>query len=155
MHASGLNAIYHLARKLRYSLGNWGIGIMQDDVAADTEIEFEDALAEGLTTTEATQRVLGDPPWPVSDYDDGPVTYMALAALQLKHNILTADIRNLAIGAATSDAAIGRFEWDGAPEGKVAARKELLRRFSEILERGSCTPEELEQVTYPKEFSLW
>jgi hypothetical protein len=135
-------------------MGNWGIGILQDDVAADLLIAFEGALANGLAVEEATQHVIGDSP-EIDDDDDGPTIYMALAALQLQLGIITPEIRDKALEAATSHWAIGRFDWDGAPEGKVAARKELLRRFTKILERGSCTPEELEQVTHPKEFSLW
>jgi hypothetical protein len=137
-----------------YSIGNWGIGILQDDVADDVLIAFEEALANGLAVEEATQRVIGDSP-DIDDDDDGPTIYMALAALQLQHGILTPEIQDRAIQAATSHGAIGRFEWDGAPEGEVAARKDLLRRFTKILEHGSCTAEELEQVTNPKEFSLW
>ena len=134
-------------------MGNWGNGILQDDVAADIQIIFDDALAEGLSVEEATKRALMDSPWALDDWDDGPTSYMALAALQLQHGILTSEIREKAIEAATSEGAIGR--WDGSAEDRIAARKEVLRRFAAILERGSCTPEELEQVTYPKEFSLW
>jgi len=135
-------------------MGNWGIGILQDDVADDVLITFEKALANGLAVEEATQQVIDDSP-DIDDDDDGPTIYMALATLQLQHCILMPEIQDRAIQAATAHGAIGRFEWDGAPEGKVAARKEVLRRFRDILERGSCTLEELEQVTYPKEFSLW
>ena len=139
-------------------MGAWGIGILQDDVADDVLIAFEDALAESLTPVDAVQCVHEDPPWPIHGYcdeDDAATTYMALAAIQLQHGILTPEIRDKALEAATSHWAIGRFEWDGAPEERVTARKELLRRFSDFLERGSCALEDLEQVTYPKEFSLW
>jgi hypothetical protein len=134
-------------------MGAWGNGILQDDVAADVQIAFEDALEEGLSVEEATQRVLDDPPWPLCDWDDGPTSYMALAALQLQHGILTPEIREKAIEAAASEAAIGR--WTEAGDECIAARKSVLRQFKDILERDSCTPEELEQVTYPKEFALW
>jgi hypothetical protein len=134
-------------------MGAWGNGILQDDVAADIQINFEDALAEGLSAEEATERALMDSPWALDDWDDGPTSYMALAALQLQHGVLTPEIREKAIGAAISEAAVDR--WQGSPADKVAARKSVLRQFQDILERGSCTPEELEQVTYPKEVALW
>jgi hypothetical protein len=35
-------------------MGNWGIGILQDDVADDVLIAFEEALANGLAVEEAT-----------------------------------------------------------------------------------------------------
>jgi hypothetical protein len=134
-------------------MGVWGNGILQDDVADDVRIGFEDALAKGLSVEEATQRVLDAPPWPLGDWDDGPTSYMALTALQLQHGILTPESRKKAIEAATSEAAIGR--WDEAREDCIEARKNVLRQFKAILERGSCTLEELEMVTHPKEFSLW
>jgi hypothetical protein len=137
-------------------MGNWGMGVLQDDVADDVRIAFEDAIEEGLSVEEAIQRVLDDPPWPFNgpcQADDACMTYMALAALQLQHDILTPDIREKALEAATSEWAIGR--WDGAPEDRIAARRKVLQQFKAILERGTCTAEELEQVTYPKEFSLW
>jgi len=119
-------------------MGAWGNGIMQDDVAADVQIVFD------------------NPPWPLDgpcQADDACTTYMALAALQLEHGSLRSDIREKAMEAATSEWAIDR--WDEAGEDCIAARKEVLRQFTAILERGCCTPEELEQVTYPKEFALW
>lgn len=134
-------------------MGAWGNGVLQDDVADDVRIAFEKALAAGLNVEEATQRVLCNPPWPLRDYDDGPVSYMALAALQLQQGILTSEIREKADEAATSEAAIGR--WDETDEDCFAHRKGVLRQFKDILARGSCTPEELEQVTYPQEFALW
>jgi hypothetical protein len=39
--------------------------------------------------------------------------------------------------------------WDLAPTAAVLARQETLRRFKGILERGTCTPEELSAVTDP------
>jgi hypothetical protein len=134
-------------------VGNWGIGILQDDVADDALIAFEKALAIGLALERATQHIIDDSP-AVEDVD-GAIIYGASAALQLRHGILTPAIQDRALQAATPHRAIGRFDWDGAPKEDVAARDELLRRFSEILERCSCTPEEVERVCYPKEFSLW
>jgi hypothetical protein len=134
-------------------VGAWGNGILQDDVADDVRIAFEDALEEGLSAEEAAERALRDSQWALDDWDDGPTSSMALAALQLQHGILTPRIREKAIEAATSEAAIGR--WDETDEDCFAHRKQVLRQFKAILGRGSCTPEELELVTYPKEFALW
>jgi hypothetical protein len=134
-------------------MGNWGNGILQDDVALDGRVAFEDARANWLSIKEATQRVLDDAPWLMDDEDDACTTILALAALQLQTGILTQDIRQRAIDAAASEWAIGR--WEGSPEDRIAARKGILSQFKAILERGFCTTEEWEQVCYPKEFSLW
>ena len=134
-------------------MGNWGNGILQDDVADDVRIAFEDACTEGLSVAEATLRVLSNPPWPIDDVEDACTAHLALAALQLQSGVLTSEIRQKAIEATTSEWAIDR--WEGSLEDNGAARARILSQFQAILEHGSCTLEELEQLTYPKEFSLW
>jgi hypothetical protein len=130
-------------------MGAWGPGLLQDDVALDTMDMMEDALEEGLSIQQATRRILDDPPCDLDDEDDGPTTYLALAVLQLQRGVLEPHIRDLALGAIASGAAMGR--WEGAPEDVVAPRREVLRRTEEILRRGSCTPGELQAIIEPPE----
>ncbi len=131
-------------------MGNWGIGIMQDDVAIDTAINFKEALSEGLSVAAATDHLLQDPVYDL-DGDDGPVTFLALAALQLWHGALQQDNRDKALGIIASGMGLWRWE-DSVAEGRkdaavrLAARTELLERFKAILERGACTREELLQI---------
>ena len=65
-------------------MGVWGVGLLQDDVAKDIQSAFDDALARGLMPGQAVDALLADPPWPLEDADDGPVIWLALAALLLR-----------------------------------------------------------------------
>jgi hypothetical protein len=130
-------------------VGACGPGLLQDDVAQDVVNTIEDALRDGLNVNEATRRVLDDPPWDLGDEDDRSTIYLALAALQLQHGTLEATIRDLALEAITSGAAMGR--WEGTSDDVVAPRREVLGRTEAILRRESCTPEELQSVVEPPE----
>jgi hypothetical protein len=121
----------------------WGVGIMQDDVAIDVEVLFEDALAQGLSVEQASRQVLQDPPSDITDYDDGPVIVLALAALQLQHHALDPNVRDLALSVITSPAAADRFEQTRT------ARMHILELFEAILRRADCDSAELQLVTNP------
>jgi hypothetical protein len=130
-----------------HDLGTWEVGIMQDDVAIDVEVMFEDALAQGLSVEQASRQVLQEPPWDITDDDDGPVIVLALAALQLQHHALDPRVRDLALSAVSSPAAADRFEQTRA------ARMRVLEQFEAILRRGGCDLAELQLVTNPRKVS--
>jgi hypothetical protein len=108
-------------------MGHWGPGILEDDVAVDVRVAFEDALSEGLSISEATQRVLDDPPAGFDDEEDAAVTYLALAALQLEHGALEAAIRDKAI--AFIESGIPLWRWEGSPPERIAERQKALEDF--------------------------
>lgn len=128
-------------------MGAWGIGVWQDDVAADVIKMFQELLGEGKTPRGAVQAVLVDPPWRWGDLDDDAVQVLALAALALEHGVLDPALRDRAIAMIESGDPMGTWT-ESAPE-DVAARVQLLERFKALLQRGSATPEELKQVTGP------
>jgi hypothetical protein len=75
-------------------VGTWGPGILQDDVADHVQIMFEDALASGMSVEQASLKVLRDPPWDMTDEDDGLIMILALAVLQLQHQALDPQVRD-------------------------------------------------------------
>ena len=129
-------------------MGADGIGLFQDDVAMDVRAAFDDALARGATPGQAVDDILADPPWPLDDFDDGPVIWLALAALLLREDALRDDIRAQAAQVIASGAAFDR--WDEAPNAVRLARERILERFSALLAAGKATPEELRAVTEPQ-----
>lgn len=91
-------------------MGTWGPGIFDDDVANDVRASFEDELSAGWDIPLATQHVLEQFAVTPDDEDDGPVVYLALAALQLEHRALQPDIQKQAIRILTSDQGIDNLE---------------------------------------------
>jgi hypothetical protein len=111
-------------------VGTWGFGIFEDDMASDVRGEFEDAIAEGLGGNAATQRVFevfGDA---VEDYDDGPVFWLSLAAIQLERGILQSDVRENALAAITPNLE----RWEEAGPDEMAQRKVVLDELRVRLE---------------------
>jgi hypothetical protein len=133
-------------------MGVDGVGLFQDDVAMDVCAAFDDALERGLTPGQAADSVLADPPWPLDDTDDGPVTWLALAALLLREGALRDDVRDQAQQVIASGAALAR--WEEAPNAMRMARERVLQRFGALLAAGAATPEELQAVTEPQ-FRGW
>lgn len=134
-------------------MGTWGVGVWQDDVATDVRDEFEAALSSGLSVADATRYVLEHPPWPLDDEDEGPVTYLTLAALQLEHGALQPAIRDTALRIIASGAGMERWEDEG--EDALPERLAVLTRFRGLLEKGACTPAELSAVTEPEIGGPW
>jgi len=66
-------------------VGTWGYGILDNDTAMDVKGIFEEALDEGKGFDAATREVLTECHEMLEDSDDGPVGYLALAAVQLEH----------------------------------------------------------------------
>jgi hypothetical protein len=81
------------------------------------------------------------------------VISLALAALQLREGALQPDARDRALAVVDSPAALSA--WSLAPSEAVAARQETLRRIRGILERETCTAEELRAVTEPPSDGMW
>jgi hypothetical protein len=115
------------------TMGTWGAGIFDNDTAGDVRLDFEDALAAGLSVFEATWRILRTREQDGAlDHDEGPPIYLALAALQMDHGELDADIRAHALAAIGAESETVD-EWFG-PEIQ-AARRQALEAFRQQLEQ--------------------
>jgi hypothetical protein len=134
-------------------MGVWGPGILQDDLAEEARMLFDEGLAAGLDVAGATAAVYEDLKEALAGKEDAAVIWLALAALQLREGALQPDVRDRALVAAESPAALS--SWSLAPSKAVAARQETLRRFRGILERGTCTAEELRTVTDAATEGMW
>ncbi len=65
-------------------MGTWGVALFQDDLAADLRDEFRDLIGEGLSSTEATDRLKTEFASSLEDVDEKPVFWIALAHIQWK-----------------------------------------------------------------------
>jgi hypothetical protein len=128
-------------------MGVWGPGILQDDLAEEARMLFDEGLASGLDVYGATAGVYEDLKEALAGEEDATVIWLALAALQLREGALQPEVRDRALVAAGSPTALRA--WSLAPSEAVEARRETLRRFRGILERGTCMAEQLRVVTDP------
>jgi hypothetical protein len=134
-------------------MGVWGPGLLQDDLAEEARMLFDEGLASGLDVPAATVSVYEDLKEALAGEEDATVIWLALAALQLREGALQPEVRAQALAAVDAPAALNA--WSLASPTAVAARQETLRRFKGILERGIYTLEVLRVVTDPPSDSMW
>src|SRR5205823_6428622 len=79
------------------TMGTWGSGIFDDDVALDVRGLFEEKIGEGASVEDATQAVLQEFDSALEHMDDAPVIHLALAALELEQGRLLAATRREAL----------------------------------------------------------
>src|ERR1700687_3648606 len=65
-------------------MGSWGVGIFADDLAADVRADFRELVGDGLSATEAVDRLMGEYASFVNDPEEGPVFWLAMADSQWK-----------------------------------------------------------------------
>ena len=65
-------------------MGTWGVAVFSDDLAADLRDEFRDLIGEGLSSTEAVDKLLGEYASSLEDDNEKSVFWIALAAAQWK-----------------------------------------------------------------------
>lgn len=109
-------------------MGADGYEIFDDDVAADVRGTFEAAVKEGASIVQATATVLGEWADMLDDIDDGPVIWLALAAVQLDHGELQPKIRERAVR--VIDDGTDSAKWEGV---HIEGRRQTLARFRERL----------------------
>ena len=134
-------------------MGVWGPGVLQDDLAEEARMLFDEGLASGFDVAGATAAVYEDLKEALAGEEDATVIWLALAALQLREGALQLEVRDRALIAVDSPAALSA--WSLAPSAAVAARQETLRRFKSILERGTRSAEELRAVTESPSNGMW
>ena len=112
-------------------MSSWGYEIFEDDFAIDVKDEFENAIEDGANIATATNQVLLAYEDVVDDEDDGPVLYLALAALQLEQGQLEESIKNKALAVIEEGKGLERWEEVGVEE--VNERKKVLEEFKRKL----------------------
>ncbi len=110
-------------------MGAWGAGIFDDDLAVDVRTAFEREIEAGGDVKTVTQSVLRSFASALRDSDDGPVVYLALAALQLDHRTLQPGIKAKALRIIETGQALEG--WDEAPTDwpGLIERKQVLENL--------------------------
>ena len=112
-------------------MGAWGTAIFSDDTAADVRDAFTDFVAEGLSASEATKRLVRESAEILAEDDDATVFWLALAAAQWKLGRLLEDVRDRAIAIIDGDDDLRR--WEDNSRSEVNQRKKHLAKLREQL----------------------
>lgn len=78
-------------------MGTWGPKLYQDDIAQDVRDEFKDLLKRGKTTEEITKQLIDQYAFEISDTDDAPIFWFALADTQWELGKLLPQVKEQAI----------------------------------------------------------
>ena len=65
-------------------MGTWGVAIFSDDLAADLRADLTELIGEGLSVSEATDRLMTEYASSLNDPDEKTVFWIALASAQWK-----------------------------------------------------------------------
>jgi hypothetical protein len=105
-------------------MGTWGAGIFDDDISLDVQAEYEEAIEDGLSVKKATNLILEIYEDVLSDDDEGPMVFLALAAIQLEKGHIQEKIKEKALNIIESEAGLER--WNSLEKDELNKRKEVL-----------------------------
>jgi hypothetical protein len=112
-------------------MGAWGTAIFSDDTAEDVRGAYRTLLAEGYSGAKATTRLLRDWQETVSDEDDGPNFWLALAATQWQCGRLEGRVKAKALRIIDRGSSLAR--WREGDPGSLKRRQAALDRLREQL----------------------
>jgi hypothetical protein len=108
-------------------VGAWGTAIFADDTASDVRDEWRDAILDGLSAKDATQRLLESFDEWLEDAETEKLFWMALAAAQVETGRLLPDVRDRALAIIDAGGDVDRWREDGDAS--------LARQRARVLER--------------------
>ena len=105
-------------------MGAWGTELLDDDVASDVRSTFENELEGGASVAHATEVVLREWSDAFEDEDDGPIVWLALAALQLDRGAFQKSVRDKAL--AVIEGGVNQRRWDEEATPEDAAKRPVV-----------------------------
>jgi hypothetical protein len=112
-------------------MGTWGVGIYSDDVACDVRDTYKEILGDGIGEPDATKRMIEEWKDQLSDPDDAPVFWLALADTQWKQGRLQERVKLEANKVIQNGTDLDRW----GPNQKIfLKRKQVLERLKAKLE---------------------
>jgi hypothetical protein len=106
-----------------------GVGLFHDDVAADVRREYLDLLAKGVEDAEAFSTLVRDWKESISDTDDGPVFWLALAATQWEYGRLHPRAKAEALKVIDHGKGLDRWEDAGLAKKRQAVLAQLKKKL--------------------------
>ena len=112
-------------------MGAWGPKLYQDDVAEDVRDYYKDQLHRGKTGKEITQEMIAQNEDIISDQDDAPVFWFALADTQWNLGRLEDFVKEQALNHIQDGYDLKRWETENSQGAKI--RERVLRELKEKL----------------------
>ncbi len=120
-------------------MGAWGPAIFSDDLACDIRDSYRQLIEDGVDDDEAADRILEQYADATSDFDDGPVFWIAFAVTQSKVGRLRPEVKQRALDVIESGQNLER--WDA---GSLRRRRaQALEKAKELLEGPQPAPKRL------------
>ncbi len=111
-------------------MGTWGTAIFSDDLAVDIRRDFRELIGDGLTPSEATERLKAEYSSSLEDPDEMPVFWIALALTQWNLGRLDEGTKKMALQ--VIDDGTDLEKWDDAKE-RAKRAVVLARTRAELL----------------------
>ena len=111
-------------------MGAWGVAIFSDDLAADIRTDFRELIGDGLTPSEATDRLKAEYASSLDDPNEMPVFWIALALAQWKLGRLKENTKKMALQVIDDGTDLAR--WDDA-KSRVKREAVLAKTRAELL----------------------
>ena len=102
-------------------MGAWGAGIFSNDTAADIRGDFREALEDGLSPEQATEKLIKSAGETADDQDDATFFWTGLAAAQMALGVLQPRVRDRAISLIEAGGDVAQFV-----DAKTAAKRKLV-----------------------------
>ena len=128
-------------------MGAWGAKLYQDDVAQDVKEQYKELLKKGKSNEEATQQILNEYILVLSDIDDGPVFWFALAETQWSLGRLLPEVKEQALAWINNGSDQARWEKENPK--KAPERKKILEDLQ--IKLNSPMPP-MKKISQPKSY---
>lgn len=125
-------------------MGAWGTAIFSDDTACDVRDDWRELVGDGLTGPQATDKLLTRWADSLTDPDDGPVFWLALAATQSRGGLLEDRVKAKALGVIQDGTDLKKWGDDPALQKK---RKAVLDKLREQLLAAQPSPKKIRRAT--------
>lgn len=112
-------------------MSTWGPGIYQNDVSDDVRSYFRDQLHRGKDAVQITRELLESCREEVSDSEDRPNFWLALADVQWDMGRLLPEVKSNALACLSDGSAL--LPWTGLSVKELAKRKQVLEKLAEKL----------------------
>lgn len=114
-------------------MGSWGPKLYQDDIAEDVRDYYKDQLKRGKTNEEVTNELIADNEDVLSDEDEAPIFWFALADTQWKLGRLIPFVKEKALEYLKSGTNLTRWQKEAVSQREYLIREKVLQELEKKL----------------------